>query len=91
MLNAWEKLPKKLKSHDDDEAEHSRCGGIWRGVSMQRHCEYCMHKDHRDYKSAEKEEIGVVAVEENSGVCKEAERRSRNAQLRNGALKGYGA
>jgi hypothetical protein len=24
-------------------------------------------------------------------VCKEAECRSRNAQLRNGALKGYGA
>jgi hypothetical protein len=53
MLNAWEKLSKKLKSHDDDEAEHSRCGGIWHGVSMQRHCEYCMHKDNRDYKNVE--------------------------------------
>jgi hypothetical protein len=46
-------LPEKLKSRDDDHAEHSRGGGIWRGVSMQRHCEYCMHKDNRDYKNAE--------------------------------------
>jgi hypothetical protein len=51
MLNEW-KRPEKLKSHDDDQTEHSRCGGIWRGVSMQRHCEYCMHKDNRDYKNA---------------------------------------
>ena len=41
--------PEKLKSHDDDQIEHSSCGGIWCGVSMQRHCEYCMHKMHRRY------------------------------------------
>jgi hypothetical protein len=41
-----------MKSHDDDQTEHSSCGGIWRGLSMQRHCEYCMHKDNRDYKNA---------------------------------------
>jgi hypothetical protein len=70
-------LPEKLKSRDDDHAEHSRGGGIWRGVSMQRHCEYCMHKDNKDYKNAEQRRDRVVAVEENSGVCKEAERRSR--------------
>ena len=46
------KLPEKLKSYHDDQAEHSRGGGIWHGVSMQRHCEYCMHKDNRDYKYA---------------------------------------
>jgi hypothetical protein len=26
---------------------------IWRGVSMQRHGKYCMHKEHRDYKNVE--------------------------------------
>jgi len=29
-----EKWPKKLKSHDDDQTEHSSCGGYWCGVSM---------------------------------------------------------
>jgi hypothetical protein len=43
------KLPEKLKSHDDDHAEHLRCGGDWRGMSMQRNGEYCMHKMHRSY------------------------------------------
>jgi hypothetical protein len=31
-----EKRPEKLKSHDDDQTEHSSCGGYRRGVSMQR-------------------------------------------------------
>jgi hypothetical protein len=31
-----EKWPEKLKSHDDDQIEHSSCGGNWCGVSMQR-------------------------------------------------------
>jgi hypothetical protein len=44
MIDTGVELPEKLKSHDDDHAEHSRGGGYWRGVSMQRHCEYCMHK-----------------------------------------------
>jgi hypothetical protein len=52
MLNAWKKPPKKLKSRDDDDAEHSRCGGIWRGVSIQRNGKYSMHKGHKDYKNA---------------------------------------
>jgi hypothetical protein len=30
-------LPEKLKSHDDDHTKHSRGGGIWHGVTMQRH------------------------------------------------------
>jgi hypothetical protein len=47
------KPPEKLKSYHGDQAEHSRGGGYWRGVSMQRHCEYCMHKDNKDYKDAE--------------------------------------
>ena len=43
------KRPENLKSYDDDHAEHSRGGGDWRGLSMQRNGEYCMHKMHRSY------------------------------------------
>jgi hypothetical protein len=39
-----------------------------------------MHKDNRDYKNEKERRDRVVAVEENSRVDKEAERRSRNAQ-----------
>jgi hypothetical protein len=45
-----EKWPEKLKSHDDDQIEHSSCGGYQRGVSMQRCCAHCMHKVHKSYK-----------------------------------------
>jgi hypothetical protein len=62
MLNAWWKRPENLKSHDDDQTEHLSCGGIWCGVSMQRHGEYCMHKDNRDYKNAKQRRDTVVAV-----------------------------
>jgi hypothetical protein len=44
------KRPEKLKSYDDDHAEHSRGGEDWRGWSMQRNGEHCMHKVHRSYK-----------------------------------------
>ena len=44
-----EKRLEKLKSYDDDHAEHSRGGGDWRGLSMQRNGEYCMYKMHRSY------------------------------------------
>ena len=43
------KQPEKLKSYDDDHAEHSRGGGYWCGMSMQRNGEYFMHKMHRSY------------------------------------------
>ena len=43
------KPPEKLKSHDDDHAEHLRCGGDWCGMSMQNNGEYCMHKMYRRY------------------------------------------
>ena len=43
------KWPVKLKSYDDDHLENSRGGGDWRGMSMQRNGEYCMHKMHRSY------------------------------------------
>jgi hypothetical protein len=43
------KRPVKLKSYDDDHPEHSRGGGDWSGMSMQRNGEYCMHKMHRSY------------------------------------------
>jgi hypothetical protein len=56
------KRPEKLKSHDDDQTEHSSCGGYWRGVSMQRHCEYCMHKVHRSYKYTVQRRDEVVVV-----------------------------
>jgi hypothetical protein len=49
MIDTGVELPEKLKSHDDDHAEHLRCGGDWRGMSMQRNGEYCMHKMHRSY------------------------------------------
>ena len=42
-------MPEKLKSRDDDHAEHLRCVGYWRGMRMQRNGYYCMHKMHRNY------------------------------------------
>jgi hypothetical protein len=44
-----EEPPEKLKSRDDDHAEHLICGGDWHGMSMQRNGEYCMHKMHKRY------------------------------------------
>jgi hypothetical protein len=49
MIDTGVELPEKLKSHDDDHAEHLRCGGDWHGMSMQRNGDYCMHKMHRSY------------------------------------------
>jgi hypothetical protein len=72
-------LPEKLKSHDDDHAEHSRGGGIWHGVSMQRHLEYFMHNMHRSYiYTVQRREalllllefVGIVAGEGDSCVEK---------------------
>jgi hypothetical protein len=50
MLDAWWEPLEKLKSCDDDQAEHLRCGGNWHCMSMQRNGEYCMHKVLRRYK-----------------------------------------
>ena len=44
MLDTTVELPEKLKSHDDDHAEHSRGGGDWCSMSMHRNGKYCMHK-----------------------------------------------
>jgi hypothetical protein len=62
MIDTGVELPEKLKSRDDDQAEHLRCGGDWRGMSMQRNGEYCMHKGHRSYKYTvqRRDEVGVV-------------------------------
>ena len=49
MLDTWRKPPEKLKSHDDDQIEHSRGGGDWHGMSMHRNGKYFMHKMHRSY------------------------------------------
>jgi hypothetical protein len=62
MLDAWWEPPEKLKSCDDDQAEHLRCGGDWCGVSMQRNCEHCMHKVHRSYKYTVQRRDGVVVA-----------------------------
>ena len=45
-----EKRPEKIKSHDDDQIEHSSCGGYQCGVSMQGDCMHCMHKAQKSYK-----------------------------------------
>jgi hypothetical protein len=63
MLNEWKNWPEKLKSHDDDQTEHSSCGGYRRGVSMQRYCAHCMHKVHKSYKYiVQRRDAVVVAV-----------------------------
>jgi hypothetical protein len=63
MLDTWWEPPEKLKSCDDDQAEHLRCGGNWRGMSMQRNGEYCMHKVHRSYKyTVQRRDWVVVAA-----------------------------
>jgi hypothetical protein len=64
MIDTGVELPEKLKSRDDDHAEHLRCGGDWRGMSMQRNGEYCMHKMHISHKYTVQRRVGVaVAVE----------------------------
>jgi hypothetical protein len=67
------KPPEKLKSYDDDQAEHSRGGGYWRGVSMQRNGEYCMHKVHRSYIHGTEKRWGVVVVGVCCGCCVEGD------------------
>jgi hypothetical protein len=47
MIDIGVELPEKLKSRDDDQAEHLRCGRDWCGMSMQKNGKYCMHKRHR--------------------------------------------
>jgi hypothetical protein len=63
IIDTWGEPPEKLKSHDDDQAEHSRGGGDWRGLSMQRNGEYCMHKMHISYiYTVQRREAVVVAI-----------------------------
>jgi hypothetical protein len=50
-----------------------RCGGDWCGVSMQRHGEYCMHKEHRDYKNVEQRRDGWWLL---NGIDKRRRRQS---------------
>jgi hypothetical protein len=57
-----EKRPEKLKSHDDDQIEHSSCGGYRRSMSMQRYCTHCMHKVHKSYKYTVERRDGVVVT-----------------------------
>jgi hypothetical protein len=56
-------LPEKMKSCDDDQAEHLRCGGDWRGMSMQRNGGYYMHKVYKIYKYTvhRRDGVGVAA------------------------------
>jgi hypothetical protein len=62
MIDTGVELPEKLKSRDDDQAEHLRCGGDWCGMSRQRNGEYCMHKVHKSYKYMVQRRDGVVVV-----------------------------
>ena len=75
MIDTGIELPEKLKSHDDDHAEHLRCGGYWRGMSMQRNGEYCMHKMHRSYiyTVQRRDEVVVVVVIEGDSCVKKEE------------------
>jgi hypothetical protein len=75
------KRPEKLKSYDDDHTEHSRGGGYWRGMSMQRNGEYCMHKMNKRYKYTIQRregllfllEFAVVVVGEGDSCVKKEE------------------
>ena len=57
-----EKWWEKLKSHNDDQTDHSSCGGYRRGVSMQRHCMHCTHKVQKSYKYIVQRRDGVIVV-----------------------------
>jgi hypothetical protein len=58
-----EKRPEKLKSHDDDQTEHSSCGGYRHSMSMKRYCMHCMHKVHKSYKyTVERRDVVVVVA-----------------------------
>jgi hypothetical protein len=63
------KRPEKLKSYDEDHAEHSRGGEDWRSWSMQRNGEHCMHKVHRRYKYRVQRREGVVVAVVVGGCC----------------------
>jgi hypothetical protein len=81
MIDTGVELPEKLKSRDDDHAEHLRCGGDWCGMSMQKNGEYCMHKMHRSYiYTVQRREgvfvaigVSVVAVIEGDSCVKKEE------------------
>jgi hypothetical protein len=57
-----EKWTEKLKSHDDDQTEHSSFGGYRRSVNMQRYCVHFMHKVHKNYKYTVQRRDGVIVI-----------------------------
>jgi hypothetical protein len=59
-----EKWLENIKSHDDDQTEHSSYGGYRHGVCMQSHCMHCMYKVHKRYKYTVQRTDGVVVVAE---------------------------
>ena len=64
MIDTGVELPEKWKSRKDDHAEHSRGGGDWRDMSMQRNGEYCMHKMHKSYiYTVQRREGGLSLLE----------------------------
>jgi hypothetical protein len=64
MLNKWIKQLEKLKSHDDDQTEHSSGGGYRRGVNIQRYCVHFMHKVHKIYKyTVHRRDVFVIVAE----------------------------
>jgi hypothetical protein len=46
---------------------------------MQRHCEYCMHKDNRDYKNVEQRRDKVLSLCRRIQVC--TRRQSAGAEM----------
>ena len=68
------KRPEKLKSYDDDHVEHSRGGGYWCGMCMQRNGEYCMHKMHKRYiYSVQRREGFLLLLELLWSLCRRIE------------------
>jgi hypothetical protein len=62
MIDTGVELPEKMKSRDDDHAEHLRCGGYLCGMSMQRIGEYCMYNMHISYIYTVQRRDEVVVV-----------------------------
>ena len=63
IIDTWGEPPEKLKSDDNDQAEHSRGGGDWHGMSMQRNGEYCMHKMKISYiYTVQRRDVAIVGV-----------------------------
>jgi hypothetical protein len=62
MMDAWVELSEKLKSCNDDQAEHSTWGEYAEAWKKR------MHKVHRDYKYVEQRREECCCSESDSGM-----------------------